>query len=405
MNEQAEELVSAPMQAPTVQSGGLRSRVGIWLRWVVPLVSVLAAWLLWHGHSEPAKETAGAARDVPFLDGKWIRYSAAFAQRAGLVFAAPEARSLSPVVHVTGTVGFDPGRVAAIGARIAGRVHDVHKLEGDTVAAGEMLAEIESAELGEAQATVISARAHYEAAAANETRERELSEARISSHREAEVAKAVAASARADLTAAEQRVKAMGGSTQGEAGVLRLTSPIAGKVVERHLSRGQFVEPTLTAFRVADLRRLWLQLAVYERDLAAIRVGDSVDILAPGAAEPLVRGKVGYVAEVIDVATRTAQVRVVIEQPPAPLRPGQSVLARIHTSAPALPRLVLPRDAVTSVDGKATVFVAGPDLTVEPRVVQLGSQDGTHVEVNSGLSADERVAVGGVFALKSEIFR
>jgi multidrug efflux pump subunit AcrA (membrane-fusion protein) len=67
--------------------------------------------------------------------------------------------------------------------------------------------------------------------------------------------------------------------------------------------------------------------------------------------------------------------------------------------------LVLPREAVTSVDGKPTVFVAHDALSVEPRAIELGRQDGQQVEIAKGLKEGERVVVNGVFALKSEIFR
>jgi len=313
--------------------------------------------------------------------------------------------SLKPVINVTGTVTFDPDRVAAVGSRIAGRVSRVFKLEGDSVKAGELLAEIESADLGEAQASVISARAHAEAATANEKREAELAEAKISAHRDAELAKAQAVSARADLAAAEQRVRALGGSNDGPTGILRLTAPIAGRVVERNVSRGQSVEATLTAFRVADLDRVWVELAVFEGQLSAIHNGDTVDVASATAGDKPVHGVVAYVGDVIDLATRTAPVRIVVEHPESRLRPGQSVSATIHTSAPVTGAVTIPLSAVSSVDGRPTVFVAHDDLSVEPRAVVLGAQDGDRVEVSRGIERTDRIAVSGVFALKSEIFR
>jgi cobalt-zinc-cadmium efflux system membrane fusion protein len=284
-------------------------------------------------------------------------------------------------------------------------VHDVFKIEGDKVKAGDVLAEIESAELGAAQAALISARAAHAAALANERREKELANAKISSNREAEVATAAAATARAELQAAEGRVKAMGGQPNAEPGVLQLRSPIAGRVVSRHLSRGQFVEPTLTAFKVADLSRVFVELAVFERDVASIHAGDTVEFSVPGTAHKQIPGRVAYVGDEIDLQSKTATVRVIVEQPPVPLRPGQSVIATLHTSARAEAGLVLSRDAVTSVDGKWTVFVAHDETSVEPRTVELGRQDGEQVEVARGLKEGERVVVSGVFALKSEIFR
>jgi cobalt-zinc-cadmium efflux system membrane fusion protein len=350
-------------------------------------------------------ETKLGGRDVPYLDGKWIRYSADYAKRVQIELTPVKRSNLAPVVSVTGTVTFDPEKVAAVGARISGRVRQILKLEGDPVKAGDILAEIESAELGHAQAALLSAKAHAAAATTNEKREKELAQARISSNREAELAAATAASARADLAAAEQRVRALGGTANGTPGILRLATPISGKVIERFVSRGQSVEATHTAFRVADLSSLWVQLAVFERQLTAIHFGDPVDIYPQGDGDQKVRGNVSYVGDVIDLETRTAPVRIEVDHPEIPLRPGQSVLAKIHTSAPVAAAIVVPRDCVTSVDGKATVFVAHDALSVEPRPITLGGQDGDHVEVLSGLTEGERVVTKGVFALKSEIFR
>jgi membrane fusion protein, heavy metal efflux system len=348
-------------------------------------------------------------RDVPHLDGKFITFSPGFAERARIQFGSCVAAALSPVVIVTGTVAFDPELVAAIGARVPGRVRRVLKFDGDPVQVGDTLAELESAELGQAQTAVLSARAHAEESTANQLREEQLAEQRVSSQRDAELAKATALAAKADLYAAEQRVRAFGGPVEGAPiGVLLLTSPIAGKVVEAHLSRGQSVEPSFTAFRVADLRRVWIELQVFERELGLIQDRDRVEISPQTNASVVVSGTVAHVGDIIDLDTRSAPVRVVVENADGALRPGQSVLAKLHTRAtPAVSGsvLLLPDEAVTSVDGRPTVFVAHGPNKVEPRPVTLGARDGTRVEVLTGLSPEDRIVTVGVFALKSEIFR
>jgi membrane fusion protein, heavy metal efflux system len=344
-------------------------------------------------------------RDVPTMDGKWIRYSAAFAARAKLEFATAEAASLTPVVNVTGTVTFDPEKVAAVGARISGRVRRIMKFPGDPVKAGDTLAELESADLGQAQSAVLATRAHAEAAIANEKRETQLAEARVSAQRDAEMAKAAAASARADLHAAEQRVRALGGNGGTEIGVLPITSPIPGKIVESHVSRGQSVEPSATLFRVADLDRVWIELAVFEREIGHMAEGDEVEISPQTNLAMVLKGKVAHVGFTIDQETRSGDVRVVVDNPDGSLRPGQSVLAKIHTKTAPAPKILLPREAVISIDGKPTVFVAHDATSVEPRGVTTGARDGARVEVLEGLAPGEKVAVTGVFALKSEIFR
>lgn len=372
---------------------------------VTAAVVLLAAAIAWRAHGGGPSTEATAPPDVPHLEGAFIRFSTGFAERAGIRAESVASSALAPTVGVTGTVTFDPEHVAAVGSRIAGRVRRVLKIEGDAVKAGDALAEIESAELGEAQAALSATKAKAEVAAVEERRQRKLADERITAEREAEVAKANAAAARAELHAAEQRVRALGGTGGGEIGVLVLRSPIAGKVVEAKVSRGQSVEPSYTAFRVADLDELWVELAVFERELAAIQEGDEVEIAPQTNASATVRGKVARVGDVIDLDTRSAQVRVEVSNSGHALRPGQSVLARILVHAQPTPSIVVPRAAVTRVDGKPTVFVAHDATSVEPRVVELGGQDAQRVEVVSGLKDGERVIVAGVFALKSEIFR
>lgn len=352
-----------------------------------------------------ATHAAPIQHDTPWLDGKWIRYSADFAERAKITFADVGHGSLSPLVSVTGTVAFDPQRVAALGARIPGRIRNVYKLPGDAVKAGDAVADLESADLGEAQASLVAARAAVEAAEANEKRETQLASERVSSEREAEVARAAASSANAQLLAAEQKVRALGGRAGGELGILVLRSPIDGKLIELNVARGQSVEPTLTAARVADLAKVWIELAVFEKEIGRIRAGDDVEIAPQSDTRHVVKGTVAHVGDVINLDTRSAPVRVVVDNANETLRPGQSVIARIHVAAKDNDALVLPRDAVVSVDGKPTVFVAHDATSVEPRAVETGATDGSRIEILKGLEDGERVVVTGVFALKSEVFR
>ena len=344
-------------------------------------------------------------RDVPHLEGKYIRFSKAWAERSGLASEVVTEGTLSPIVSVTGTATFDPRLVAAIGSRISGRVRRVRVFPGDEVHAGDVVVELESAELGTAQAAILAARAHADAAGANEKREDDLLALSLTSQRDVESARATAASARADLLAAEQRLRALGGSSRSPIGVLALATPVAGRVVEMNVATGQFVEPTTTVARVADLSRLWIELDVFERELAHVREGDRVD-LSPQTNQGLtLEGRVAHVGDVIDLDTRSAPVRVVVANDEGALRPGQSVLARIHTRAATKPALVAPLDAVTSVDGKSTVFVAHDESSVEARTIELGPRDTTSAVVVSGLEKGERVVTHGVFALKSEVFR
>jgi cobalt-zinc-cadmium efflux system membrane fusion protein len=374
----------------------------------VMAVGTGVAWAVAGGQRE---EPAAVSRaDVPVQDGGVLRFSPEFSRRMGLQAGVAEIKRLTPTVRVTGTVAHDPRRVAEIGARVEGRVAALRVVEGDVVAEGAPVVEIDSVELGRAQALVRSARARELAAEANYQRESRLVEARVSATRDAEIARAELAAARAEREAAEQTVRALGGGTGGATGRLVLRTPIAGHVIRAAARTGQTVAPTDTLVVVADAREVWVELAVFEGELDAIRPGDVVRISPQTEREVVLEGRVAHVAEVIDLETRTAHVRVSVPNPSLELRVGESVIADIATTGNVREVLTIPRDALTSVDGKDTVFVVrdergGVVTAVEPRTVRAGARDGTHAAILEGLRAGDRVIVAGTFALKSELFR
>lgn len=377
-------------------------------RWIGAGAALAVAALAWalarHGAEAPAPAASHVERGTPWLDGDVIRYPEAFAAREQLAFAPAEERLLTPSLSVTGRVTYDARRVAAVGARIEGRIQQVLHVEGETVKAGEPMAEVESAELGRAQAEVLKVRAREKVAKADAERERRLADAHISPERDAEHAAANAHALEAERIAAEKSVEALGGTVDGPLGVLRLKSPLAGRVVEAHVKRGETVEPADTLFVVADLSRVWIELTVFERDLVAVREGDAVEVRVPSARGVAHRGVIARVPEVLDEAKHAAEVRVELDNDGS-LRPGLAVTATIHASGPRDSRLTVPREAVTRVDGKPTVFVQAGEGRVEPRQVELGPEDARHVAVDSGLEAGEQVVVKGVLALKAEVFR
>lgn len=363
--------------------------------------SGIAAYV--HGRSSAKPERATSVRDVPRLEGDAVVFSAAYRERAGLSFTKAERTPFKPTVRVVGTVAFNPSYVAAIGTRLRGTVRRTFKYEGDRVTANEALAEVESAELGEAQASVAQSEAAAHAAEMQAKRERDLLEKSLTTAREAEIAQTDLATQRAALQAAQQRVKAFGGGAGF--GVYVLRSPIAGHVVERNISPGQSVDGTIVGYKVADLTHLWIELSVFERDLGAVHVGDEVDVSPLADLTVKMPGKVAHVGEVIDPVSRSTHVRIAVDDPKVHLRPGQSVEATITGGSVEREALVIPHSAVVYIDGKATVFVEEAETRVRAVPVRLGASDGKRHEVVEGLTPGQRVASAGVFALKSELFR
>jgi cobalt-zinc-cadmium efflux system membrane fusion protein len=371
-----------------------------------------AGGALWKARSSAAGAKAGAphvAADTPHVEGERITFSAAFAGRAKLKFTAVSRSHLVPVVHAVGTVDFNPEHVAAVGTRLKGLVSRVTKFEGDTVESGDVLAVIESAELGEAQAAVSMLEAEKRAADVNLNREKALAKKNLTTQREAEVAGVEAERYQLLLGAAKQKVAALSGgvgSRPGRLGAHELRSPMKGTIVERSISAGQSVEGQLVAFRVADIDHLWVALDVFERNLAKLRVGDGVELSPLAAPTETFEGRVARVGAVIDAETRSAPVRVEVDNRDRRLRAGQAVNARIHAAGGGDQESTLvPSTAVTLVDGKPTVFLKVGENAVRVVKVEIGVTNAHESEITSGVGVGDVVVSEGVFALKSELFR
>lgn len=352
--------------------------------------------------------TAALTSDVPRVEDGRIVFSKTFAERIGLTSDVVGEAPLAPVVSAVGMVTFDPRYVARVGTRLRGLIRDVRHYEGEVVEKGTILAEIDSPELGEAQAQVTMLSAQAETARRDAARERSLVERNLSTIREAEEAATEEESYRSMLHAATQKVKALaGGNADARAlGVHYLIAPLTGTIVERHVTKGELVDGDHVAFLIADLTHLWVELDVFERSLAAIRVGDQVTVRALARSGHPIQGRVAQVGAVIDPATRSAAVRIEVDNSEGHLRPGQAVDAKIQAAhANDVKSTLVPAAAVTFVDGNPTVFVLDGELAVRPTQVTLGDTNGDMKQVLSGVQVGDRVVVRGVFELKSELFR
>jgi cobalt-zinc-cadmium efflux system membrane fusion protein len=380
--------------------------------WVsVPLIVLLALVSTYYAHEASAqKQPSLPVNDTPRVEGKRILFSERYAKRINLRTTEISGGTLVPSVSVVGTVTFDPKYVAQVGTRLRGLIRDVYRFEGTTVKSGERLAQIDSPELGEAQAAVATLKAQALAAHRNAKREQELAEKRLTTLKESEDAIAAEDAYNAMLAAAQQKVTALSGRyTENSArtlGLHELVSPLDGTIVERQISKGQLVDGSHTAFLIANLDHLWVELAVFERSLPSVRENDNVELRPLGDNGSPILGRVAQIGNQIDESTRSATVRIKVDNRERRLRPGQAIDATIHTSGTIIDSgVVIPPSAVTFVDGKPTVFVADSPTSVVPTEVQLGASGGQGQQIVDGLRTGQRVVVTGAFELKSELFR
>jgi cobalt-zinc-cadmium efflux system membrane fusion protein len=385
--------------------------------WLIPAAALGAgiaigavATLALRGGEE---ETAAAVAPAPVERG--IALPEALAQRAGIEVAPVVAEPVVPTIEIVGNVDFDPARIADVGGRLEGRVVEVHVELGDTVEEGDPLVSIEGPDLGQAIAELLEARAELAAATSQAERQTALRRDQLTTATAVEQASAERAALQARVRGAEQHLAALGlapgsitAASRGRAlpRTITLRAPIAGEVVERQVHLGAVVDPTHPLVRIADLSSVWIVLNMFENDLGRVREGDRVEITSESYPDELLSGNVAHVGVTVDETTRTADVRVVVDNADRRLRPGQFVHATLHVSSEARNEaLLLPQSAISQIAGQPGVFVRLGENRYDVRPLELGHRYGTRVEIVRGLAAGDEVVVEGAFALKSELER
>ena len=325
-----------------------------------------------------------------------------------------ERRALAPELETTGEVGYEEERMAHVSPRISGRVVRANAGLGDEVRQGSVLAVIDSVELGQARAAYAAATTRADLASETYEREKGLYEQRVSSQREMLEAKAAYLEATTYRDSALETLRLYGqsgsdGPRLGDPGasLLNVLAPIAGRVVEKHVVVGELVNPERSMFTIADLGHVWVWIDVFERDLAAVHLGDGVEIRVDAHPKQSFAGEITYQSPQVAADTRTVRARIDVANPEGLLRPGMFAKVRLTDphSESSDTSLVVPVAAVVRQAKAIFVFVPAGEGRFGVRPVETGREVGGFVEILSGLAAGDHVVSEGTFFLKSELAR
>lgn len=488
---------------------------------IVLAAGAAAARLLWPG-PRPAEEAAPQAapatragapaeapRHVHLAHEKWAA--------AAIAIGSPERRRFGQGLWVTGKVSLNEDRLAHLYPLVEGVVRQVNVKFGQEVEAGEVLAVLDSKEVGAAKLDLVknrlavqftqvnhdwnrtiqqntqqlidslqgsvplleierqfrdqpmgdyrerlvSAYARRNQTHADYERIKGLYEQQISSERDYLKAKtdydssvatyqaaieAIKFAAKQELIASEQNVReattaesvsrstllilgyreeqlaAMDPLAEGQhVSEYLIVSPLNGTVIAKDLVLLEHVAPTMQLFQVADLTAVWIQADIFEKDLHLlheIERRQRATQTSGGEAPPLppmrfraagypnreFEARLSYAGDVVDEHTRSVKMVATADNPEGLLKPGMFVELELPNVDEEQVWQV-PVAAVQQLDGRTVVFVLTAGNAFEIRDVEVGRKDAAWVEVRSGLHGDERLAIAGGFALKSEILR
>jgi membrane fusion protein (multidrug efflux system) len=291
-----------------------------------------------------------------------------------------------------------PIETVIVRARLEGDLDGVYVREGQTVAAGQLLAQFEASE---EQSNRASALADREAAQSEVTNAQwnleqntQLFRAGAIAEQELKASQQAAAAARARLAAAEARVRATSSMVRDT----RVTAPTSGVIEKRFVQPGEHLARGANMFTLVRSNVLELAAAVPARQANVVRVGQVVHFTADGRRFD---GEVARISPTIDPATRAATVYVQVPNSTNVLRGGTFATGRVVTRT--LGDVVsVPGAAIRQSPGGGRPFVyriAGRTLDVAPVTVGAADEARGLVHVVEGLNAGDRVVVGNVGAL------
>ncbi|WP_394837018.1 efflux RND transporter periplasmic adaptor subunit [Pendulispora rubella] len=392
------------------------SRLRIGLLWVGALAF---AGLLGACHKKKVEEPPEVKPETD------VELGPAALQAAGLTSGKPHFVERRASVAVAGILEFLPNRVARVGPIIEGRVVSIRVDPGQHVAAGTVLATLESVEIGKARSDYLASQVKMQYAERERLRQYRLADAGVTTGQSVINAETDRDLANLEIRAAAERLHAVGvrldDLAQPDAGAgsgrpstaTTLRTPLGGLVLDVNARMGQAVSSTDTLFVVGEIDKVWLIVDVYERDLAKVHPGDEAKATVIAYPDRVFSGRVDYVGGIVDPVRRAVPARIVLDNPDGALRPGMSASAHIFGIVPGAASvdagtqmvLVVPKGAIQTIDGQEFVFVQKGGGKFNLRPIERGADIGQEVEVRRGLKQDETIVTDGTFVLKSEALR
>ncbi|MDP5036521.1 MAG: efflux RND transporter periplasmic adaptor subunit [Alishewanella sp.] len=290
-------------------------------------------------------------------------------------------------LQLPGTLAADESRIQTISAWSGGRIEQAYvNRTAQTVKAGEPMLEIFSPDLIVIQQELLQAK--------------QLSASRGS------------LPAGTTLDSARRRLRLLGVPvTQIEQILQReqlqdnvtISAPVSGIITEKWVNQGAYVSTGQPLFTVMALDQLWLELEVFEQQLALLQPGLALEVSLPAFAGETFSASIELIEPLLNTSSRSARVRALLPNPSGRLQPG--MLAQASVTIPLAETLLIPASAVLFTGKQSLVYVQidAEQPHYNPRRITLGQRLGEQYQVLAGLEQGELVVTQGAFRLDSEL--
>ena len=368
---------------------------------ITPKSILMFCLLLWAIASIPTATSREEdhAEDAHGTEESALQLSAEAREEFGIVIDVVVERSLDESLRVPAEVVINAYRSARVTPRMQAQVVARHVRLGDLVEPGQPLVTLSSVALSDAEGELILADREWR-------RVQSLGKKAVGAARytEAQVTRQQAmAKVLAYGMQETQATQLLQSETAAIAtGEFDLVTPLGGTVLSDDFIIGELIEPGRILFEISDESLLWVEANVSPGSLSNLEVGAPARVSVDGI--DWTDGEVIQLHHRLNETTRTQVVRIAVENRNDQLHPGQFVEAVI-ISGKSEPRLAIPKEALTLINGVSTVFKWSSNESFEPNAVNVGPEIGDWVVISAGLQQGDEIAVSGVFHLKSLLLK
>lgn len=310
--------------------------------------------------------------------------------------AAAQNTNTVPKLALTGSL--EGQTSAAISAKISGRIEQVMVTEGQQVKAGDPLVKLESVELANSMRTaddaVTKAQVNYNLALSDYNRYQQLYGKGAISEQELESAQAKLKIAQADLSSAQSGQS----SAQQQYGYGVITAPVDGVVANVTATVGQVVSPGVQLMAVQDLRQVYADVNIEQKDLGLVKTGQQADVTVDAYPDKVFVGTVDTVNPEAGTGNRMFRTKIKIDNADGALKAGMFAKVQLATGD-AKEVLTVPQASVIQKQGLYYVFTAENDKAVRHQV-EIGDVANDLIQVKSGLQPGDQVIISNVGQLK-----
>jgi cobalt-zinc-cadmium efflux system membrane fusion protein len=350
--------------------------------------------------------------------------------------------NISGYIKVTGEVKINQDQESKVGGIISGRIKSVNVKEGSNVRTGQVLATIENIDLVSIQTDYITSKNEAEYAKQELDRQKRISD--ITSKKTIAELEANYKRALTNMRSLEQRLTSYKinkdrfdnvgeDTTVNVQRYYSITSPISGNVVSRMITVGQYIDASTEMFHIVNTSTVYVDLNIFEKDLAKISKGQKVKIETSTYADEVFEGSIDNINSIFDDASRTVKVRVLIKNKGNKLLPNMFVTAKIlvdESNVKAVPKTALVEEGEEKfiflrTDEKHTGKHEGHNhadkehkedehdsehkeeggIIFKKILVRTGVEDDKFIEIfpMQTLESEDKVVTSGAFYLRSEL--